>query len=290
MSADNLTTYHEIPVRDPALSFDAPIPIFWFRDNAYLTFLFNGFNLTFPQGERHFVRAVHDHLPLVRDPNLRVQIRGFSGQEGQHARVHELLFDALRAQGFELSGFFHAYDAYIKRIAKSPAAWRLAATAALEHYTATLAELVFKPEFLEGVHEPLRKLLVWHAAEELEHRAVAFDVLRVTRPSYALRVFGFFMATISLVTWMARGMRLFVRQSGVSKARMRRDARRAAELVPPLALLRAVLLYLRPGFHPSQVGSLDAALERLRREGLDAPQLRRPGAGSDEELASTQPG
>jgi predicted metal-dependent hydrolase len=53
-------TEHAIPVRTPALRFDAPMPVLWLRDNAYLTFLFNGFNLTFPQGEHHFVRAVHD--------------------------------------------------------------------------------------------------------------------------------------------------------------------------------------------------------------------------------------
>jgi predicted metal-dependent hydrolase len=262
-------TEHAIPVRTPDLRFDAPMPLLWLRDNAYLTFLFNGFNLTFPQGERHFVRAVHDHLPLITDPTLREQIRGFSGQEGQHARIHERVFDALRAQGFDLDPFFLRYDRYVKTVAERPAALRLAATAALEHYTATLAQLVFMPGFMDGVHEPMRQLLVWHAAEELEHRAVAFDVLRAAHPGYALRALGFLMGSASVFHWIAIGMRLFIQQSDVPARRVWRDFLATGRLIPAGPLALALLAYLRPGFHPNQTGSIEAALAQLRADGLD---------------------
>jgi uncharacterized protein len=245
------------------------MPLLWLRDNAFLTFLFNGFNLTFPHGERHFVRAVHDHLHLISDPQLRAQIRGFSGQEGQHARVHERVFDALRAQGFDLDAFFVRYERYVKAVAKRPAPLRLAATAALEHYTATLARLVFTPDFMTGVHEPMRKLLVWHAAEELEHRAVAFDVLQATHPGYALRAFGFLVGSISVFSWIAIGMRVFIQQSDVPARRIWRDFVDAGRIAPAGPLTRALLDYLRPGFHPSQTGSIDQALSQLREDGLD---------------------
>jgi predicted metal-dependent hydrolase len=267
---------HSIPVRTPDLRFDEAMPVLWFRENAFLTFLFNGFNLTFPEGERFFVRAVHDHLGRVTDPELRAQARAFSGQEGQHARIHERLFDALRAQGFDLNPFFERYDAYCRRVAKNWSGLRLAVTAALEHYTATLAALVFLPGFMDGVHTPIRKLLVWHATEELEHRAVAFDVLRATRPGYFLRALGFVLASVSVVCWIAIGMRVFIKQSGMSRERLREDARATVKLLDGYPLWSTLFSYLRPGFHPNDAGPIELALTQLRAEGLDAVPSRLP--------------
>jgi hypothetical protein len=261
---------HTIPIRTPDLRFDKSMPVLWFGGNTFLTFLFNGFNLTFPEGERMFVRAVHDHLASVSDPELLSQARSFSAQEGQHARMHERLFDALRGQGFDLDPFFAAYGPYCKRVAKRPAALRLSVTAALEHYTSTLAQTIFLPRMMDGVHEPMRKLLIWHATEELEHRAVAFDVLRATRPGYFLRVLGFVLGTLSVFYWIVTGMRVFIRQSGTSLRVLREDERKSRPVLGEFPLWRSLFAYLRPGFHPLQAGSLDVALAQLRAEGLDA--------------------
>ena len=60
---------------------------------------------------------------------------------------------------------------------------QLAITAALEHVTATLAQWTLEnPEAGMGRdnQSPLREMLIWHAMEEIEHKAVAFDVYRAT--------------------------------------------------------------------------------------------------------------
>jgi predicted metal-dependent hydrolase len=264
-----------IPVRTPAFDFESGIPTLWFRNNSFLTFFFNGLNLTFPEGERVFVRAVNDHKHLVTDPVLLAQIKGFSGQEGAHARAHEQLFDSLRAQGFDLAPFFDRYLRYVRYMNKNaPAASRLAATAALEHYTSTLALLMFELDLLREAHPEMRKLLLWHATEELEHRAVAFDVLRATRPGYALRAYGFVVGSISLAYWLAVGMRLFVKQSEVPMRTLWRDFMRVEALAGyrlGWRIAKALLLYLKPGFHPNQVGSLEAPLAMLAAEGITTP-------------------
>jgi predicted metal-dependent hydrolase len=67
---------------------------------------------------------------------------------------------------------------------------QLALTAALEHFTATLAELLLrepKARQLLG-HEAARQVFVWHALEESEHKAVAFDVYRAIGGSERIRV------------------------------------------------------------------------------------------------------
>lgn len=257
-----------IPVRKPKLSFEEPIPVLWFGGNAFLTFLFDGFNLTFPEGERFFVRAVHDHAAEIQDSTLQAQIRGFSGQEGFHAKVHEELFAALEAQGFDLAPFFARHDAYMRNVRKRPAALRLAVTAALEHYTAVMARVLFETDLLEGVHPTMRKLLVWHATEELEHCAVAFDVLRATRPGYGLRALGFLIGSISVLAWITIGMRTFIKQSGVPRAQLWADFRNTRIRTKKARLFRSLLTYLKPGFHPHQRGGLANAHRHLAAEGL----------------------
>jgi predicted metal-dependent hydrolase len=264
-----------IPVRTPRFDFESEIPMLWFRGNSFLTFFFNGLNLTFPEGERVFVRAVHEHKHLVSDPVLLAQIKGFSGQEGAHARAHEQLFDSLRAQGFDLAPFFDRYLRYVRFVNKSaPAASRLSATAALEHYTSTLALLMFELDLLREAHPEMRRLLLWHATEELEHRAVAFDVLRATRPGYALRVYGFVVGSLSLLYWLAIGMRLFVKQGQVPMRTLWRDFMRVEALAGHKLgrrIAKELLMYLKPSFHPNQVGSIEAPLAMLAAEGIATP-------------------
>ena len=59
---------------------------------------------------------------------------------------------------------------------------QLGITAALEHVTATLAQWTLEnPEAASGEGQsPLREILIWHAMEEIEHKAVAFDVYRAS--------------------------------------------------------------------------------------------------------------
>jgi len=66
----------------------------------------------------------------------------------------------------------------------------LASTAALEHFTATLAELVMRDEQTRQAmgHDAVRDLFLWHALEESEHKAVAFDVYRAVGGSERLRI------------------------------------------------------------------------------------------------------
>jgi predicted metal-dependent hydrolase len=203
---------------------------------------------------------------------LLAQIKGFSGQEGAHARAHEALFDSLRAQGYDLEPFFARYLPYVRWVNKRVPAWsRLSSTAALEHWTSTLALVMFELDLLNGVHPEMRKLLLWHATEELEHRAVAFDVLRAVRPGYFRRAWGFIAGSASVLYWLIAGMRLFLKQSKVSRKQLWRDVAKVDELAGKNILwhiAKALLVYLKPGFHPNQIGSLERPLELLRAEGI----------------------
>jgi len=145
----------------------------------------------FPEGEDYFVRAVRSRRDRVQDPELLQQVAGFIGQEVTHGREHRELNERLAEMGYRsvkvdrhvrrLLGLSERFDTPLRR---------LAVTAALEHYTATLAEcLLAKPEAQRLLGETeVRSLLLWHALEESEHKAVAFDVYRAAGGPEWLRI------------------------------------------------------------------------------------------------------
>lgn len=266
-------TRHKVPVRRPGLSFDR-VPRAWLGGNVFATHMFNGLNFLFPEGERFFIKAVKDRLDRVDDPELVRQARGFFGQEAQHAIEHEQYFDWLEAQGYEIQTFLRRFNFYVRLSNRIlPAPLRLSITAAAEHYTATIGAAALVDDKLREIDPTMQQLIVWHACEEVEHKAVAFDVLQATHPSYLLRVIGFFLATATIVGWSAYGTHTLMRQEKMSRRarkRSRSDFDRAQNRDLERHIRRTLLRYFRPDFHPNDIDDLDLARERLAEVGVAA--------------------
>ena len=75
----------------------------------------------------------------------------------------------------------------------------LAMTAALEHFTAVFAESLLGDEDAQALlgSTEVRKMLLWHAYEESEHRAVAFDVYRTVGGGERRRIWTMRMVTLT---------------------------------------------------------------------------------------------
>ena len=58
----------------------------------------------------------------------------------------------------------------------------------------------------------MRELLLWHAAEEVEHRDVAFDLPLELNPSYPLWLAGLALATLCLGGFWALGTTMLLAQ------------------------------------------------------------------------------
>jgi predicted metal-dependent hydrolase len=253
------------------------LPRHWMAGDRKATAIANGVNLLFPWGERFFVRSVKHFLGAVEDPELRAQIKGFFGQEGRHAAAHDQVNEILRAQGFEVDTFLERY----KRIAgwvedHTPAVLRLATTAAAEHYTAILAEGAFTQGMLDQAAPEMRALLAWHAAEEIEHKAVAFDVLQRIAPSYALRILGLIQATVLLGGFWLWGTASLLRQErrlGANEAAgpARTGRKRKREPIVRRVFLRGIRQYIRPSFHPSQNANDQLATTWMTARGMAMP-------------------
>ena len=264
-----------IEVRTPELDFEADIPRHWLGGNPVASHAFNGLNLVFPDGERFFIKAVRDCANDSLDPTLRQEIRAFSGQEGRHAHEHERWFEIMERQGYEISGFlrvFHGFITWTNRL--MPAPLRLAITAGAEHYTATFGAFALQDPLLDEAHPTMRRLILWHATEEIEHKHVAFDVLKATHPSLWLRRLGYVLATLDLFGFSAFATRMLLRQDvkagrlepeGVAAARQELRAVESGFAGPMRERIRA---YWRRDFHPNQTDELPAAYAKLAEVGL----------------------
>lgn len=242
-------------VRKMGLSFDE-VPIHWFYGSALTTHIANGLNLLFPAGERFFIRSVKHYLPGIEDPDLRARCRAFFGQEGSHGHEHERAFEMLERQGFDVRTFLDWYEttAYAGIEPRVPPSLRLATTVALEHFTATLAEDALCTEFLEHAHPKMQLLLRWHAAEEIEHKSVAFDVFQAVDGRYVVRIAGLVVgAAVLLYFWRKATAHLLATDPQVTRDRLKRERAEARARGQTNRFLRkAIVDYLRPSFHPEQ--------------------------------------
>ena len=252
------------------------IPRDWLADNPAATAISNGINMLFPHGERFFVRSVHHFSDQIEDPDLKSQVKAFFSQEGRHAHAHDRFNEVLRAQGFEIDAFLASYakiSLWIEN--RVPAKLNLAGTAASEHFTAILADGAFSKGVLDTLHPKVQKLLAWHAAEEIEHKSVAFDVLHTIDPSYALRMAGLAYSTIMLSGFWLWATLMLVRQQRMTLRQFLRQLgkMRGREPVIRRVFLAGIRQYIRREFHPR-----DNANEQLAAEWFAARKLAMPDA------------
>ncbi len=210
----------------------------------------------FPDGEDYFVRSVRHFRDQVTNPALKRQVAGFIGQEAVHGREHRVFNDRLAQLGYPTK----QYETFTRvglriRERVAPAKANLAATAALEHFTATLAELVLTSGEIRALMgaDAVRDLFVWHALEESEHKAVAFDVYKAVGGSERLRVWtmNFFRYGFVVGMGVSVAISLLGDRATYRPGNLRRSFRRLrhSPIVDP-ALWAQLKDYNRPDFHP----------------------------------------
>lgn len=195
----------DIKPRRMAFDTDAPMNKYTFNNNSLVSTFFYALSALFPDGERFFIHSVRNYQNDIDDPVLLAQIRGFIGQEAHHGHSHEGLNKAIGAMGFPMQEITDRLQKRVAMLKKHLGRGRqLALTVAMEHFTASMAEFLLKnPEILDNVDPTIRKMLIWHAVEEIEHKAVAFDVYRLKVNNEKLRKRVMFISIISLFARIA---------------------------------------------------------------------------------------
>ncbi len=255
---------------------DRPLPKHFVGDDLVLSHTAAVLSSMFPEGEAFFVRSVRHYRSKITDPELAAQVTGFIGQESVHAREHRGLNERLAELGYPTRHLERRAGLGLKVVEWAlPPSVCLAATAMLEHATATLAEVLLSSPEVQALFadDQMRDLVLWHALEEAEHKAVAFDVYQEVCGKEWLRVW---MLRVAVVT---TGLDLL---SGVVTSMLFDPAARRPRAVwrslralrsSPFAgtgMGRRFLDYQRLGFHPDDHDTavlLDTWAARLSEPG-----------------------
>lgn len=237
----------------------APIPEWWYRQNALLSFLFNASSTTVPDGERFIVHAVGDALEFVADPELRTRAQTLMHEETAHARMHDAYNRYLASIGLpslkynrETKALLMFFDRRLSVVS------RLAVCAMIEHFTALFSKQILDTGILEGedVDERMDRVWSWHCLEEVEHRSTAIDMYRKIGGGYLRRIWWAGFTSILFAIVHTRCLLAFLRakrvlwrwktwREGLPYVFGRRGVYR-------LFLTEWIRFFL-PGFHPDHI-------------------------------------
>jgi predicted metal-dependent hydrolase len=259
----------------------------WVGGDPFASAFFNALSVTFPDGETFFIESMKKFLKRV-PPKLHGEIRAFIQQEAIHSREHHCFNQHLQDCDFDISRLEKTIGDVINDLRTLPEISHLVATMCIEHITAILAaEVISNPAHLEHADEHQRKLWLWHASEEIEHKGVAFDTwMHVTRDWHPLRrwmVRCGYMAKIALgfTKNRAKGILDLLRQDGISGPRAWFGLAHYAFLgkAPFRRTLRPLFQFFKPGFHPWDID--DRPLIRLAESEYEAAIMTQVDAGSE---------
>ena len=247
-----------ITPRDRRFGRDRKAPRLWHNGRVEATAIYNALSATFPKGEAFFVESVRAFRDGT-DPKLAEEIKAFTTQEVVHSREHLAFNHRATDAGYDLAKL-EAQVAKRLAVTKSkPPVVSLAATMALEHFTAILAhQLLRNPGHLQGADTEAADLWRWHACEEIEHKGVAYDTwLHATRAwprskRWKVKAKVMLFVTRNFVVDRTAGALELMRQDGVEGLSAWSKLLWYVWVRPGMfrKIAGAWLSFFMPGFHP----------------------------------------
>lgn len=276
----NIAVKHQVdPIVRSHLNFKIDeIPKFWFGNDPFKTRFFDALSLTFPEGERFFIESVRLFRDQIQDEDLQQKVKDFIRQEAQHGIAHDRMNQQMIAQGMPVEKFTQMLRERFQGVLKNQSAeYCIALTAASEHLTALMAECFFgEKETLQDAHPYVRALLAWHSIEEMEHRDVAFDVMKnIAKVDEKNRKKALLIASTMMLIFNSYRTNEMLKVDGFSKLQR---AKLFAKGLPwflgrkgKLSKMKNQYLdWFKPDFHPSQhpiIAQYDIWIEKLAETG-----------------------
>lgn len=169
-----------IQARKVSFDLSEKIPRHWVNGDPVRSHFLNAFSAVLPVYEQFFIQTIHRNRNRISSSALKENIHGFCAQEGSHSAEHRKYNQLLVSQGYSAIPKFERFLAKALGFFQKhlPTVWLLACTAGGEHVTAFMgADYLEHPEVWSKNSDPkLDALWQWHSAEEVEHKAVCFDV------------------------------------------------------------------------------------------------------------------
>jgi predicted metal-dependent hydrolase len=273
------------PIERRMVKFDwSETPAHWVPGDPLTSHVINVLHLLLPAGESWFIDVVNRVRPGITDPQLQDAIKPFIQQESWHAQAHQRVLEALDRQGIDSEPYTRRLDKMFNdALSADHPSWprplrkwmerrNLAAVAAIEHFTAVLGHWILENRRLEemGADPQMLDLLRWHGAEEVEHRALVFDVHRAVGGRWFQRATAMLSVAPTLTYCWVSGVRYLARHdphwSGpLPSWHQFFQATRDSRLPTLRSIFDRVPAYMSPGYHPSREFSTEQALDYIAR-------------------------
>ena len=267
------------PVRRMQFDFNE-VPEYWMNGSAGLTHFMTALSALFPAGEKFFidsVRAVRQHPAVKNNEALQKEISGFIGQEAMHTHEHAGFNASAEKYGHNVSRLEKYTDIVIQSFRKTAAfagkpfsvsqqMIDLIGTTALEHFTATIASELLRNQHIQELmtDETMKTMWLWHAIEENEHKAVAYDVFEAVfgqgLKAYAVRTGGLALAMVILFFVQSYFVMRLLKDDEKLNLQSLRDIYTYG-YSPSKGIItgmgKEMLAYFKPGFHPNDLDTVD---------------------------------
>lgn len=239
---------------------DQSIPRYWLDNDPIKTRIVDAVMYTFPEGERYFISSVRLFRDQISDDAaLLAAVREFSRQEGQHGLVHLQFNQLLQDQGLPVQQMVARQRELMNQcLERWTPAFNLAYTAGCEHLTAMMAVCFFgRQQVLAQADPRVRAMLAWHAIEEMEHKAVAYDVMQKVKVPYLTRARAMLVVSALFFGYSLYAADCMLRHDGQTR---RQRLQLLTKGLPWLLGRQGILAplkqqwldYFRPDFHPWQ--------------------------------------
>ena len=255
-----------IQIRHFSLPEAKDIPRYWMDNNPATTHFLHALSCIFPGGERFFVKSVLAYQSDLTDPRLKREARQFCGQEAIHGQQHEAFNSWDSELNLRLAQMTRiAEEKILSRLSKLSKRHQLAMTVALEHITAIMGHaLLMSPDLMQRMDPRIRPLWIWHAIEEIEHKAVAHEIFYSVGGQHRERYVALIYGALGLTdAWIRIMSRLMWRDGKLFDLK---SYYHWIKLLHKTGFLRHVWLgfkdYFRHDFHPWQTDDR-ALLERF---------------------------
>ncbi|PCJ40330.1 MAG: metal-dependent hydrolase [Moraxellaceae bacterium] len=228
---------------------------YWHGDSPFITLFWSALSAAFPEGERFFMDSGRYYKKEIKDPVLKEQFADFIRQEAHHTYQHKRL-NSLVA-GFDVD--MEKYDGWFGWILnlvkdKIDPMKQLAVSVGLEHFTANFAHQYLSNEkFTRGVDPEIKALWSWHAAEEIEHKGVLFDLYKEVGGGYFTRVIAMSLAWLIIIVMTLTAQFQMIAKDG-NQWNVRDNLKGLWYLFGYGGLLTNMMpeffRYFKPSFHP----------------------------------------
>ncbi len=247
----------EVSMQPRRFAFDDldSIPQYWNANNPLLTHFENAFSILIPPGEQFFIQSVKYYENRVKDPEARELIRAFTEQENLHGEAHNTYNATIAKFGIDVK----RQEARAARVFARLQRWlprriQLGITVFAEHLTAVGAHtLLDDPDAVQEIHPQMLEFWRWHAAEELEHKAVAFDLFGKVGGRFATRMASVFVAAVLLAPAMIAIAQAMIKEDPHKATPAEREQAKEVQARVMKRQAKLMLAYFRPDFHPWQI-------------------------------------